>query len=140
MALLPGVVDLLERLAARQDVALGLLTGNWQRGARCKLGRFDLNRFFPFGAFGEDGVQRHELPPVALERAARHAGRVFAAGEVLIVGDSTEDVACARAHDVPCLAVATGWTPAERLRGAGARWVVDDLPAAAQVFADFAAR
>jgi phosphoglycolate phosphatase-like HAD superfamily hydrolase len=138
MALLPGVVELLEELAARHDVALGLLTGNWRRGARIKLSRFDLNRFFPFGAFGDDGVQRHELPPVALRRAADHAGRAFTAADVLIVGDSTEDVACARAHGVPCLAVSTGWTPAERLRQAGARWVVEDLPSAARALAAFA--
>jgi len=138
MVLLPGVVELLERLAARRDVAVGLLTGNWRRGARIKLGHFDLNRFFRFGAFGEDGVQRHELPPVALRRAAAEAGRDFAAADVLIVGDSTEDVACARAHDVACLAVATGWTLAERLRGAGARWVMEDLPSAERVFAAFA--
>jgi phosphoglycolate phosphatase-like HAD superfamily hydrolase len=130
MTLLPGVRDLLERLSAAPDVALGLLTGNWEAGARIKLSRLDLDRYFPFGAFGDDGVERHELPPVALERAARHTGRRFAPAEVLIVGDSAEDVACARAHGVACLAVTTGWTPAEALRAAGASWVMADLPAA----------
>ena len=135
MALLPGVVELLERLSAAPGVTLGLLTGNWRRGAEIKLARFGLGRFFAFGAYGDDGVLRAELPPVALARAAAHAGRSFSAEEVLIVGDSTEDVACAAAHEVACLAVATGWTPADQLRRAGARWVVDDLPSAAEVWA-----
>lgn len=135
MRLLPGVVELLERLSAIPGLTLGLLTGNWRRGAEVKLSRFGLGRFFEFGAYGDDGVARSDLPPVALERAAAHAGRPFTADEVLIVGDTTEDVACAAAHQVACLAVATGFTPAERLRQAGARWVVEDLPSAAEVWA-----
>jgi len=130
MRLLPGVQELLERQASRPDLTLALLTGNWEPGARTKLSRFDLNRFFAFGAFGCDGTDRAELPPVALERAEAVAGRRFQPGEVLIIGDSVHDVACARAHGIPCLAVATGRTPAEMLSAAGADWVVPDLPAA----------
>lgn len=140
MALLPGVLELLEDFAERRDVAVGLLTGNWERGARIKLEHFDLNRFFGFGAFGDDGVQRHELPPVALDRARVSTGREFEARDVLIVGDSAEDVACAQAHDVDCLAVGTGWTPRDELEQAGARWVVEDLVGARDVLEAFAPR
>ena len=130
MRLLPGVMDVLERQAERPDLALALLTGNWEPGARTKLSRFGLNRFFAFGAFGCDGTDRTELPPVALERAEREIGRRFRPEETLIIGDSLWDVACAQAHGIPCLAVATGRTPAAALREAGADWVVADLPAA----------
>lgn len=130
MRLLPGVEETLERLAAREDVVLALLTGNWEPGARAKLSRFDLNRFFDFGAFGCDGVDRSELPPVALDRAERALGRRFEPAETLIIGDSVHDVSCAQDHGIPCLAVATGRTPAERLRDAGADWVIPDLLAA----------
>ena len=130
MRVLPGVVELLGRLAAAPDVAVGLLTGNWRRGAEIKLGAVGLGGAFPFGAFGDDGVERSELPPVAIARAAAATGRAFRAEEVLIVGDSPEDVACARAHGLGCLGVATGWTPAAELAAAGAAWVAADLPAA----------
>ena len=130
MRLFPGVEETLTRLAAREDVVLALLTGNWEPGARAKLSRFDLNRFFDFGAFGCDGVDRSELPPVALDRAELAVGRRFDPAETLIVGDSVHDVSCARDNGIPCLAVATGRTPAERLRAAGADWVVSDLLAA----------
>jgi phosphoglycolate phosphatase-like HAD superfamily hydrolase len=133
MRLLPGVAELLERQAERSDLELALLTGNWEPGARSKLSRFDLNRFFAFGAFGCDGIDRAELPPVALDRAEARVGRRFDPSEVLIIGDSLNDVACARAHGIPCLAVATGRTPAEALRTAGADWVAGDLPAALEL-------
>jgi phosphoglycolate phosphatase-like HAD superfamily hydrolase len=127
MQLLPGVLELLESLSARPDVTLALLTGNWEAGARTKLSRFGLNRFFPFGAFGSDRTDRDDLPPVALEKAARHTGRPFRPEEALIIGDSVHDVGCARAHGIPVLAVATGRTGAKELRRAGAEQVVTDL-------------
>lgn len=132
MCLLPGVVELLEELAAREDVVLALLTGNWEPGARTKLSHFGLNRFFGFGAFGCDGIDRHELPPVALDRAELKTGRRFRPEEALIIGDSLQDVACAKANGIPCLAVTTGRTTADQLAGAGADWVIPDLGAAAE--------
>lgn len=131
MQLLPGVLEILESLAGRDDITLALLTGNWEPGARTKLSRFDLNRFFSFGAFGCDGVDRSDLPPVALERAERIAGRRFEPAEALIIGDSLHDVSCARDNGIPVLAVATGRTPAAALEAAGADWVIPDLRAAA---------
>jgi phosphoglycolate phosphatase len=130
MRLLPGVTALLERLAADSDRTVALLTGNWERGGRAKLARLGLDGYFPFGAFGDDGERRADLVPAALERARRHAGRSFAVDETVIIGDTVHDVACARAHGVPCLAVATGFTPEAALAAAGATWVVPDLVAA----------
>src|SRR5436190_11129902 len=71
---LPGVIELLDALAADANVTLGLLTGNIEPGARLKLAAVSfraergipslgghlapldttLNRYFPFGAFGSD--------------------------------------------------------------------------------------
>jgi phosphoglycolate phosphatase-like HAD superfamily hydrolase len=130
MCLLPGLPEVLTRLAEREDVVLALLTGNWEPGARIKLSHFDLNGFFAFGAFGCDGAAREELPPVALDRAFRATGRRFGPAETLIVGDSLNDIACAHAHGIAVLAVATGHTPAATLEAAGANWVVPDLLAA----------
>jgi phosphoglycolate phosphatase-like HAD superfamily hydrolase len=135
MRLLPGVEQILQRLARRSDVELALLTGNWEAGARTKLARFDLNRFFAFGAFGGDGdgFHRSALPPIALARAAARRGSAVAAGDALIIGDSLQDVACARAHGIRVLAVATGKTPAAALAAAGADWVVPELGAAEEL-------
>lgn len=130
MRLLPGVREVLERLVQRSDLRLGLLTGNWRRGALAKLSRFRLEHYFPFGAFGDDGTERASLLPVALRRAERDTGLRFDPAQTVIVGDSPLDVACGQAHGVPVIAVATGHTPREALHHAGADWVVENLLAA----------
>jgi phosphoglycolate phosphatase len=127
MRLLPGVGPLLDALMSRQDVALGLLTGNWETGGRIKIGRYDLNRFFPFGSFGDDGMDRNELPPIALARAKQTHGHAIAAAETVIVGDSLLDIACAHAHGIKCLAVATGKTSPDVLAAATPEWLEEDL-------------
>lgn len=111
----------------------GLLTGNWREGAWIKLGCVGLEGFFAFGAFGDDALERADLLPVALERAARATGRTYSPGETLIVGDSVRDVACGRVHGARVLAVATGFTPAAELERAGADWVAADLPEAGRI-------
>jgi len=125
MELLPDVVSVLTRLGEDPGVTLGLLTGNWERGARSKLSCFDLNRFFPFGAFGDDQANRTHLPPVALQRASRASSRPFTPRETL--------VACARAHGMRVAAVATGYTSPEELQAAGADWVLSDLGEASRI-------
>ncbi|MEM9554149.1 MAG: HAD family hydrolase [Acidobacteriota bacterium] len=137
MRLLPGVVELLERLAGRSDLLIGLLTGNWRGGAEIKLARGGLGSigargYFRLGAFGDDAVDRRGLVPVALERAGHHRGEEFVVDDVLIIGDTPLDVDCARAAGVSCLAVATGFTPAEELAAAGADHVYPSLLDAAQ--------
>ncbi len=133
--ILPGVVELLTRLAERDDLVLALLTGNWERGAGIKLGSVGLRRFFAFGSFGDGQTDRRDLPPVALARAARHCGRQFAPEETWIIGDSLLDIDCARAHGIPCLAVATGRTAATALAAAGAERVLADLSGVDEVVA-----
>jgi len=111
----PGVPALLERLSAEPRVTLGLLTGNIERGARIKLEPPGFNRYFRFGAFGDDSPDRYCLPPIALARARASTGREFSAGSVVIIGDSVHDVACGRSLGARAIAVATGPTPAEKL-------------------------
>ncbi len=124
---LPGVKRLLEALEATREIGCGLLTGNWQRGAAAKLSSAGLKNDYAVGAFGEDGFEREELPPVALERAEKFWKRRWLASEVWIVGDSLLDIRCAQAWGLRCLAVATGKTSFEVLQAAGADRVVATL-------------
>jgi len=113
---LPGIAALLDALEAHDDVTLALLTGNIEPGARLKLGGAELNRYFPFGAFGSDSAKREELPPIAIERAAAIAGETFAGSDVVIIGDSIYDVRCGVPYNATTIAIASGKTSAETLR------------------------
>ena len=74
---LPGVAKLLEVLDARENVWLGLLTGNLEAGARAKLEPFGLNRFFPDGGFSSDHHDRREIARIAREKLTARAGIPF---------------------------------------------------------------
>ena len=123
---LPGVRPLLEALDSREDVHVGLLTGNFERGARIKLQYFDLWQFFRSGAFGDGAHERNGLLPVALERAAACGVRV-PSSDVVIVGDTPLDVEVALSGGARSLAVATGSYDADALRASGADVVFEDL-------------
>jgi phosphoglycolate phosphatase len=128
---MPGVRDLLDALDARPDVFLALLTGNYEQAARIKLEHFDLWRYFRCGAYGGDVVDRNELFPLALSRAYGCGAPRLPASDVLVVGDTVLDVACAAAAGARSVAVATGPSDVETLRLSGADVVLEDLGDAA---------
>jgi phosphoglycolate phosphatase-like HAD superfamily hydrolase len=133
---LPGVREVLDALDGRPDVFLGLLTGNYEQGARIKLEHFGLWRYFRCGAYGDDILDRHALVPVAIERSRQAGCPAVDPRDVVIIGDTPLDVACARDARVSCLAVATGGYSADALRAAGADTVFEslvDLDAVVQV-------
>jgi phosphoglycolate phosphatase-like HAD superfamily hydrolase len=116
----PGIVEVLEALAARDGVILALLTGNLEPIARLKLARAGVGRFFApgQGGFGSDSEDRTDLPAIARRRAGGYPRE-----RTVVIGDTPLDIACARADGVRCVAVATGPYGATALAGADA--VVD---------------
>jgi phosphoglycolate phosphatase len=123
----PGVRELLGRLRERADVVLALLTGNVEGGAHLKLRAAGLDGVFRFGAYGSDSAVRTELPPIVLRRAAQETGVFFAGDRVVVVGDTPDDVACARCIGARGVAVATGRHAPAALRAAGADVVLESF-------------
>lgn len=123
---LPGIVEVLESLQHRDDVAVGLLTGNLSRGAELKLTHYGVWDFFEFGAFADDHHDRNELGPFARKRAGEKYGE-FAPEDIYVIGDTPHDVACGRAIGAQTVALATGRYSADDLRACGADFVFDDL-------------
>lgn len=124
---LGGADELLRHLSAGEGNAIGLLTGNIAGGAAVKMRHYGLDHYFQFGAYGSDHADRNLLGPIALERAALHAGRTFTAEETWVIGDTPKDIACAHAIGARCLAVATGRFSAAELAAYGADRVVESL-------------
>ena len=124
---MPGIRELLPVLQSRDDVFLGLLTGNFEEAARIKLGHFDLWDYFRCGAFGDDAADRNKLVPFAVDRARTCGFGSFDYADVLVIGDTPHDVACAVAVGAQPVAVATGGFSVEQLRATGAPIVLEDL-------------
>ncbi|MDT7780681.1 MAG: phosphoglycolate phosphatase [Acidobacteriota bacterium] len=96
-----------------------LLTGNVRPAAELKLRLTGLADFFRLpGAFGEDSHDRRDLPALALERINRHLRVDLKPEQLIIVGDTPNDIACARHFGARAVAVATGrsYTAADLLR------------------------
>jgi phosphoglycolate phosphatase len=126
-SVLPGVRELLDQLSAREDVFLGLVTGNFEEGARIKLEYFHLWRYFRCGAYGDDAQDRNALVPLALERAQACGLNNASRHHVLVVGDTPHDVACALAAGALPVGVATGSYSVEEIKASGADVVFRDL-------------
>jgi phosphoglycolate phosphatase-like HAD superfamily hydrolase len=126
-AVMPGIRELLDELHARDAVFLALLTGNFEAGARIKLEYFDLWKYFRCGAYGDDAADRNALVPVAVGRARDCGLPDLPARDVIVVGDTPHDVACARAVSAQSVGVATGSFSVESLQEAGADVVFQDL-------------
>ena len=107
--LLTGVQDLVESLQGQDGGTLGLLTGNYPETGRLKIEQAGLDPdLFPIAAWGDDGQQRNDLPPVAMRRYAELTGGPIEADQVVIIGDTIHDVECANVNGCRSLAVATG--------------------------------
>jgi phosphoglycolate phosphatase-like HAD superfamily hydrolase len=132
-----GVRELLDELARQEaagQVLVGLLTGNLERGAALKLrsAGIDPSRF-AVGAYGSDAAHRPELPAIARRRAESLTGRSIAGPDVVVIGDTPDDVACARPIGARTVAVATGRYDVTILAAAGATHVFADLSDTAAV-------
>ena len=120
-----GAADAVRRFHAA-GVPTGLLTGNIEPLAYLKVETVGLERaLFPFGAYGSDDESRDALPAVAAQRAAAHLGRAVETRELVVIGDTPLDIACARAAGAVAVGVATGRFSAADL--ADADLVLDSL-------------
>jgi len=124
---LPGIVSLLDEIAARPDMILGLATGNIELGARIKLERGKLNRYFALGGFGSDSEDRTELVRKAAAKAAYNNGSSFPASDVFVIGDTPLDVDAGKRAGFKTVGVATGSYSVDQLLAAGADIAVADL-------------
>ncbi len=124
---LPGVAELLRRLAAKPDHVLGLLTGNLRRGAELKLRYYGLWDYFAFGAFADDHADRNELGAFARARAKEIHAHDFAAAQVDVIGDTGHDIACGKIFGARTIAVATGSWNREKLAAHQPDFLFDDF-------------
>lgn len=116
------------RAAEQGDISLGLVTGNVKDAANVKLRAAGYDpSWFPVGAFGHEALERDLLPPIAIARAAAYYQYDFKPDQVIVIGDTAMDIACARACGASVIAVGTGFSTRDELLAAAPDAYFDDL-------------
>ncbi len=119
--LCPGVLPLLEALT-KENVTLGLGTGNFRRAAEAKLRPFGIWDYFIDGGFGDDHPDRTQLLATGLERLRRHSTD---SADAVVIGDTSHDIEAGHAIGAKVVAVRTGYAQPGDLDNADQ--VLDDL-------------
>ena len=114
-AVLPGIQMLLNHIATRPDVSMGLLTGNFREAARIKLQHYAIDQHFAYGGYGDHHHDRDDVARVAYAEACRHLEREVDPSAICVIGDTPSDVKCARAIGARAIAVATGMFTVDEL-------------------------
>lgn len=126
--LLPGIEPLLRDLREHPAVTLGLVTGNYTAAIPIKFGAVGLDpNWFPIYAFGDEAPDRPAMVRLAIDRYREKHNHHIGNHDVIVIGDTPNDVNCAHANDCLCLGVATGLYSVDDLLAAGADVVVKDL-------------
>jgi phosphoglycolate phosphatase len=106
---IPGGREVLQHIASHPRYVSSLLTGNIEPAAYLKLELAGLSEFFKLpGAFGDSSFDRRDLPAIAAQRINEHLGAQLQPEQFIVIGDTPNDIACARHFGARVLAVATG--------------------------------
>jgi phosphoglycolate phosphatase len=107
--LLPGVRETLEAVAADPRYRSALVTGNIEPAAHLKMELVGLSEFFDLpGAFGDESHDRRDLPALAAGRIRKHLQLDLAPEQFIVIGDTPNDIECAKHFGARSLAVGTG--------------------------------
>ena len=107
--LLPGVRETLQALHDHPRYGSALLTGNIKPMAELKMELMGLDQFFTLpGAFGEESHVRRDLPALAADRIRNHLGLKLPPEHFIVIGDTPNDIDCARHFGARAVAVGTG--------------------------------
>ena len=111
MPLYPGAVEMLEHLASRPEVLLGVATGKSRRGLDALIEAHDLARFFVTRQVADDHPSKPH--PSMILTAMAETG--VEPADTVMIGDTQFDIEMAVAAGVPALGVSWGYHPVEAL-------------------------
>jgi phosphoglycolate phosphatase len=106
---LPGARKILKTLAEHSRYRSALLTGNIEPAAQLKMSLVGLSSFFQLpGAYGDESHDRRDLPALAAKRINRTLGLELPPSQFIVIGDTPNDIECAKHFGARAVAVATG--------------------------------
>ncbi len=122
---LPGTTKLLKYLKEKNNV-LGIITGSPKDVTLAALEKGGIKDYFDVFVFGSEGKSRSELVGLAIEKAGRMGGK-FSGRNVVIIGDSTHDIDCAKPHGATTIAVSTGFHSKKELMAHSPDFIFKDF-------------
>ena len=123
---LPGVPELLRRLAVHESVRLGVMTGNLPETATRKLEHFDLLQYVSWIVGGDLDHDRDDLALRAAKVLARRHGEK-STDNVVVIGDTPADIKCGHVIGARVVAVCTGFHSRDELEAEHPAAVLDDF-------------
>lgn len=124
----PFAMELVQALLERDDIMIGLVTGNMSKTAPIKLEMAGYDpAWFAVGAYGNESANRNDLPRLAIDRAQKLTNQVFDGQHVIVIGDTQDDILCARSVGATAVAVCTGFTDRDKLICADPDFLLADL-------------
>lgn len=124
-SLFPGVAPMLSALAANERHCLGIATGKSQRGVQAVLGSYGWENLFRVVQTSDDAPSKPH--PGMIENACRLTG--IPPERTVMIGDSSFDMAMAKAAGAHAIGVAWGFQSVDTLRQTGAKEIVTDIEA-----------
>jgi phosphoglycolate phosphatase len=134
--LYPGAEECLAELERREHVLLGIATGKTRRGVAHLLDRYDWHT--RFATIQTADVAPSKPHPAMVLQAMAEVGA--APEDTLMIGDSSFDMAMARAANVVPIGVSWGFQPVAALREAGAERIVGSYAELGRVLDNFLSR
>lgn len=127
--LLPGAREALSATFEHPRYHNALLTGNIEPAAHLKMRLVGLSDFFDLpGAFGDESHDRRDLPELAAARINARLNLDLHPSQFIVIGDTPNDIACARHFGAKAVAVATGrMNPATKLLACSPDALLPDL-------------
>ncbi|RLG09832.1 HAD family hydrolase [Candidatus Pacearchaeota archaeon] len=117
-----GIKEFLENKPSWAICGLG--TGNVKEGAKIKLERVNLWKYFKFGGFGDDGKTRVELLTKAYQRGVKLFGKP---NKVVVIGDTPKDVIAGKKLGFKVIGLSQTIYSKEDLLKYGADFVFDSI-------------
>ena len=122
-ALFPGAAAIVARLAAHDDVVLGIATGKSRRGVAYILERHGWQNHFVTIQTADDAPSKPD--PTMLRQALAETG--ILAKDAIMVGDTSYDMDMAQRAGILPIGVSWGYHPFDALKKAGAVAIIDSF-------------
>jgi phosphoglycolate phosphatase len=123
--LFPGAAEVIARLSLRDDLVLGIATGKSRRGVKAMLEKHGWARVFASVQTADDAPSKPH--PAMILQACSQTG--MTPERTLMIGDSSYDMAMARAAGARAIGVSWGFQPVLALQAAGAEAIIPHFDA-----------